>query len=333
MVGWDGISILLGKLNRAIVTTVIPVVFVLAATFFNLVDLTEADYQFPEILGGPAIAADIAVRESDTVVAAAETPEENPAPEADLVIFGNAVSAFPEPLYPDGSATVMAYEIKSGDTLSGIAKRFGVTLETIIAANSGLEARSIRPGDLVKVPTVSGVIHELRGETVESVAALYGVSVQAILEANPDLNSATLVIPGATEKKKSERAQTTVDQVSFMAPTNGLNWGTLHANNAVDFANRCGEMVFVSADGVVGEAKTGWNQGYGNMVRIDHTGGVSTIYAHLQDIFVSAGDLLVQGDRLGTVGRTGNVVATHPAGSGCHVHFEVRGTANPFVKE
>jgi murein DD-endopeptidase MepM/ murein hydrolase activator NlpD len=55
---------------------------------------------------------------------------------------------------------------------------------------------------------------------------------------------------------------------------------------------------------------------YGNLVTVDH-GGVVTYYAHLSRITVRAGDVVRQGQQLGTVGSTGN--ATGP-----HLHFEVR---------
>lgn len=73
---------------------------------------------------------------------------------------------------------------------------------------------------------------------------------------------------------------------------------------------------FISAnDGVVVKAE--YNTAYGNMVIIDHGGGVSTLYAHGSEILVQVGDLVTQGTPVLKVGSTGY-------STGPHAHFEVR---------
>ena len=66
----------------------------------------------------------------------------------------------------------------------------------------------------------------------------------------------------------------------------------------------------------------GWLGGYGNLVVVDHGGGLATAYAHQQRMYVSVGETIAQGQVLGEVGSTGN-------STGPHLHFEVRvnGTA------
>ncbi|HCX45283.1 TPA: hypothetical protein DGT35_01640, partial [Patescibacteria group bacterium] len=76
------------------------------------------------------------------------------------------------------------------------------------------------------------------------------------------------------------------------------------------------------------KVRTGWNGGYGNYVIIEHPNGVSTRYAHLQKATTSVGQYLIQGDQIGHMGSSGN---THGP-TGCHLHFEVTGAANPFAK-
>jgi len=61
---------------------------------------------------------------------------------------------------------------------------------------------------------------------------------------------------------------------------------------------------------------TGWMNGYGNVVWIDHAGGVLSVYAHLSNIDVAAGRPIGAGELVGASGSTGTV-------SGPHLHFEV----------
>ena len=73
---------------------------------------------------------------------------------------------------------------------------------------------------------------------------------------------------------------------------------------------------FIAAnDGLVTYA--GWNNAYGNMVIIDHGGGITTLYAHGSEILVQAGDTVFQGTPVIKVGSTGY-------STGPHAHFEVR---------
>jgi murein DD-endopeptidase MepM/ murein hydrolase activator NlpD len=61
----------------------------------------------------------------------------------------------------------------------------------------------------------------------------------------------------------------------------------------------------------------GWMSGYGNLVAIDHGGGVSTAYGHQSRLGVSVGQVVSQGQTVGYVGCTGHCF-------GPHLHFEVR---------
>ena len=77
---------------------------------------------------------------------------------------------------------------------------------------------------------------------------------------------------------------------------------------------------FIAADGgVVIEASKGRNGGYGNMIRIRHSNGYETLYAHCAALYVVTGQKVTKGQQLGLIGSTG-------AASGPHLHFEVRQT-------
>ena len=59
------------------------------------------------------------------------------------------------------------------------------------------------------------------------------------------------------------------------------------------------------------------NLSYGNCIKIDHGNGYSTLYAHLDRVFVKLGDFVTEGQEIGFMGNTGNSY-------GAHLHFEVR---------
>lgn len=83
----------------------------------------------------------------------------------------------------------------------------------------------------------------------------------------------------------------------------------------VDITTPSGTPIFSTADGVVGEA--GYQSGYGNVVKINHGYGYSTLYAHLSRISVRPGDAIKRGQKVGEVGVTGRT-------TGPHLHYEVK---------
>ncbi|MEX0916626.1 MAG: M23 family metallopeptidase, partial [Candidatus Spechtbacterales bacterium] len=111
----------------------------------------------------------------------------------------------------------------------------------------------------------------------------------------------------------------------FTRPTSGYLSQGLHPTNAVDIAGACWSPVYAGASGNVALATGGggWNGGYGNYVAIDHPNGTRTLYAHMIQVKTSAGAYVNQGAVIGYMGSTGR-------STGCHLHFEVRGAANPI---
>lgn len=97
------------------------------------------------------------------------------------------------------------YTVKSGDTVASISQRYGVNVGTIQWANDLNRNSAIKPGDTLRIPAASGVLHTVkRGDTVEEIAQLYHVDATRIYNAN-DLRAHTilsvgreLLIPDAT---------------------------------------------------------------------------------------------------------------------------------------
>jgi len=86
-------------------------------------------------------------------------------------------------------------------------------------------------------------------------------------------------------------------------------------HTGVDIAAPMGANFIAANDGIV--TKAGYNTAYGNMVIIDHGGGISTLYAHGSEILVEVGQTVKRGDAVLKVGSTGY-------STGAHAHFEVR---------
>jgi len=86
-------------------------------------------------------------------------------------------------------------------------------------------------------------------------------------------------------------------------------------HNGIDIAGREGANVIVPAEGVVTFA--GPNGGYGNTVKVFHGYGISTLYAHMDNVLVRVGQKMERGEVLGTVGSTGR-------STGPHLHYEIQ---------
>ena len=93
----------------------------------------------------------------------------------------------------------------------------------------------------------------------------------------------------------------------------GWRWGRMH--EGIDLAVSNGTPVVAAAAGTIIVA--GWMGGYGNLVVVDHGGGMSTAYGHNTSVTVGVGQQVAQGQLIAYSGNTGH-------STGPHVHFEVR---------
>ncbi|MDP9849794.1 M23 family metallopeptidase [Streptosporangium lutulentum] len=179
----------------------------------------------------------------------------------------------------------------------------------------------------------------LRGVLTAGFALLLSLAGGAVLA--PNAGAATLADPVTTLEANpapSDGATTLATNFQLPFPC-GQAWAgnssgsSAHQSWEIDFnrggtANAdLGDTVVAAAAGtVVISAHQGSLNGYGNLVKIDHGGGWSTYYAHLNSRSVSEGASVSQGQQIGTVGNTsrpGNGISPH-------LHYEVRqGTSYP----
>lgn len=243
---------------------------------------------------------------------------------------------------------IRTYSVTSGDTVLGIADKFGLKPESIQWANASLELNPdiLRIGDRLEIPPVDGVLHTVQvGDTLSSIAAKYKVDIATITgytqnelsDASAALSiGARLVVPGGVKPYVAPQvyahsgpipSTATVGSGSFVWPTSGsVTQRYWSGHKGIDIGSWTGAPVNASDNGHVIVAQPGWNNGYGNMVVIDHGNGFVSLYGHLNSIWVRKGENISRGQQVGTVGNTGN-------STGPHLHMEIRYLGvprNPF---
>lgn len=237
-----------------------------------------------------------------------------------------------------GTGQISVYVVRSGDTLSDIAKMFGISTNTIVWAND-IKKSLLKEGQELVILPISGVRHTVKsGDTLKSIATKYKADIDDILLYN-GLIAHTKVKPGdviiipdgvisatQTSLAKASGAQTyPVYSGYYLRPiVGGIKSQGIHGHNGVDLASPTGTPILASADGKVIVSRTGGrNGGYGLYVVISHGNGTQTLYAHMSRNNVSVGQNVARGQVIGAVGNTGK-------STGPHLHFEVRGAKNPF---
>jgi murein DD-endopeptidase MepM/ murein hydrolase activator NlpD len=297
-------------------------------------------------------------------------PIENPSNSQNMALLQAAINLDPNPLVDDGdfsvidgslllaengpagsfaetaknkhtSDSIVVYTVREGETLSQIAKSFGVTVDTIVWANDNItRASSVKAGQKITILPISGTQHIVKkGDTIKSVASLYKGDINEILDYNGLSADAklvvgdTIIIPdgeiqiASAPKTSGAKIGSTISVASgyYMRPvTGGRKTQGIHGRNGVDIASYSGAPIFASATGDVLISKsTGWNGGYGKYIVVGHPNGTQTLYAHLSENYVAVGARVNKGETIGAMGSTGN-------STGTHLHFEIRGAKNPF---
>lgn len=258
---------------------------------------------------------------------------------------------------------ITTYVVKSGDTLSGIADKFNITINTIRWANDLTPKSAIKPGDELVILPVSGIEYTVKkGDTLSGIAIKFDANQEDILkyndvEANAIKVGTELIIPGAEPivvkapvkkptpvatptQSKTERATTSKDtdetpksgdaqstSSEYTVPVHGILTQGVHDRNAVDFGVSVGTPVMSFKSGTVIVAKSsGYNGGYGNYIVVNHEGSCQTQYSHLSKVQVSVGDKVSMGETIGLSGNTGR-------STGPHLHLNVSNCGgNPFFK-
>ncbi|MCE5256471.1 MAG: M23 family metallopeptidase [Spirochaetaceae bacterium] len=292
--------------------------------------ITRNDILLAIARGSPIIRSAFVVICLVTLVGSSFMPDQNLSVAQGSIGSGDNVLsetlAISEP--EDKGLSYTVYEVRKGDTVSDIADTFDISVDTVLSMNDIQSARSLKPGQLLKIPNMAGIVYEVKkGDTVKAVADKFEISAKRIVEVNglksEEMSSSrTLFLPDA------KLPSTTVREISgdlFKWPVRGVitswfSWrrdpfsGKNSFHNGLDIGVPLGTPIGAAMEGTVSEA--GYSPIMGKYVQVSHSGGWKTLYAHMSSIQVQEGQYVNKGDRLGLSGNTGY-------STGPHVHFSV----------
>lgn len=235
---------------------------------------------------------------------------------------------------------VSEYSVKEGDTLSSIAAKFDVSLDSVKWANPSINWQKVKPGVVVSVPPITGVVYKVKpGDTIYSIAKKLQTEAQGIVDfpLNTFSNDETFalvagqtlivpdgIMPDEIAPSLPRFATVLTPDAGAVSATGSFAWPTSGKitqpfrsyHKGTDIANGVGTAILAADSGKVVSA--GWtNVGYGNHIIIDHENGYMTLYGHLSQIAVVVGQRVSRGSQIGLMGSTGR-------STGSHLHFEIR---------
>lgn len=229
---------------------------------------------------------------------------------------------------------VVRHTIAPGETLDSIAQAYGLLPATLMGLNPALRSGKAPVGQEILVPPYNGIrVVVPAGQTWRDVADTYGVRADALFEVNGCVASPTTIfVPGVNWSPNTPGAQyaaapptpqrylTRYPLPSAAQVADVYGWRVHPVSNEVAFHSgvnlqaAAGTPVYAAGDGTV--AFVGMRENYGNLVVINHQGGLQTRYGFLASMQVKTGQTVKAGDVVGAVGE-GNL----PSPS---LDFEVR---------
>jgi lipoprotein NlpD len=226
-----------------------------------------------------------------------------------LLAAGDGAAEARPPAGPAASSpTQRVHVVARGDTLSGLAARYRVTVSALIAANRLPGERMVlRVGQRLVIPASS---------TSAAVASPPARKTTPVV-ARPKASVAPPLGPRGLELAVPRFIE---GAPPFVWPVEGPVSSTFGRRRSgwhrgIDIKAEHGSVVFAAAAGVVVTA--GVEPRYGRVVKVEHDDGFLTVYAHNQENLVEVGMRVSAGDPIATIGRTGRATTDH-------LHFEIR---------
>lgn len=228
------------------------------------------------------------------------------------------------------SLKVTQYTTQSGDSLSKIANRFKLNIDTLVSWNAIRDARGVAAGTVLQIPNANGLKYTVRrGDTLQGIAHAWGVDFNNLLDSN-QLASSVISVGQELFLPNARMNQSDLNRILgslFMYPVTGPIFlssyfgsrsdpftGLPSWHNGIDIKENIGTSILAASAGTI--ADVGFNTTYGNYVIIRHGSGYQTLYGHMTRYVVTRGQKVGQGEKIGEVGTTG--LSTGP-----HVHFSI----------
>jgi murein DD-endopeptidase MepM/ murein hydrolase activator NlpD len=238
---------------------------------------------------------------------------------------------------------IRRYKVANGDTVEGIAQRYGLNPSTILWSNRITGDTVLQIGQELLIPVKDGILHEVGvGDSLWDVASAHQVEVDQVIKGNPDVSPDSLqpgqllLVPGGLPARRvlvisrdgaggrpapspAPAPQPAPQGSGFQWPLTGeiteqFGWrthpvyGTRNFHDGIDIAVPEGTSVRATASGTVVLAE--WYGGWGLTIKVNHGAGLVTRYSHNNTLLVKVGDSVKAGQIIARSGNTG--VSTGP---------------------
>jgi murein DD-endopeptidase MepM/ murein hydrolase activator NlpD len=229
------------------------------------------------------------------------------------------------------------YHPQAGETYASISKKFNLLETTLRSLNQANDQSQPSVENPLFIPSKDGVYHLVRsGQGLADISRAYEIPLRDVLIANQKRDDSdlrvgdVLYLPRASYLDQKDPRWITLmhleAQKGFLKPTTGRfadGFGNrVHPishkvifHEGLDLAPGFGSRVVAAQSGKVLFANL--RAGYGRLIILDHGAGLTSYYAHLDEILVKPNQWVKRGQLIGKVGKTGRV-------TGPHLHFEVR---------
>ena len=251
-----------------------------------------------------------------------------------------------------GNDKIIDYVVKKGDTLWDISDNNKISVEKLMELNPN-KLEKIYPGQIIKLSMPNYVLNVKSVEKMEieektSFVTEYRIDNTMYKGDKEVLSTGSLgkkiVKLQLTKQNGIQIEKKVLEEVVVASPKKEIvALGTKESGNifrrpaygaissrfgfrsgrpheGIDIAGNSGDPIYAAAGGKV--IYSGWESGYGNLIKIDHGDGYITYYGHNTKNLVSVGKKVSKGDKIATLGTTGN-------STGPHLHFEVRSNGKP----
>lgn len=186
------------------------------------------------------------------------------------------------------------YKVASGDTLYGISRKFGQSVQALVRLNGLKDANDISVGQLLRV-------NSQRSASAAPVRRASGASPAAVAEDDSAANSE----PAPRD---------------WVWPADGAQTASFGAKKGIEISGKSGQDIRAANAGSVSFVGGGI-RGYGNLVIVKHSGNILSVYAHNKTVLVKEGQTVAKGQKIAEMGDSDSDTVK--------LYFEIRRNGKP----